>query len=250
MKKKKSLGQHFLTNPEIAEKIVSFLKSEEACVEIGPGEGILTTFLVAKFTRLYLIEKDSDLICSLKAKFPSAKIVHGDILKEGEGLFKRLSRFSVASNLPYNISSPVTVLLLRYQEKIPQMVLMYQKEVADKIAKQVSLLSCLAYPYYSVKEVMRLKPGAFSPPPKVDSSVLYFERKGEIPDIDFDKYLNFLKIAFDNKRKILKKRLRCYIPQEKIDKIYDKLGIPEKVRIDGLSQSLIFDLFKEIRGKL
>lgn len=250
MKKKKSLGQHFLTNPQIAEKIVSFLKGGEVCVEIGPGEGILTSFLVSKFTRLYLIEKDSDLICSLKTRFPSAEIVHGDVLKEGEALFKQLSLFSVASNLPYNISSPITILLLKYHEKIPQMVLMYQKEVADKIAKQVSLLSCLVYPFYSVREVMKLKPGAFSPPPQVDSSVLYFEKKEEIPDIDFNKYLNFLKIAFDNKRKILKKRFKCYIPKEKIDKIYDKLGISEKVRIDGLSQPQIFELYREIRWEL
>ena len=245
--RKKSLGQHFLTNPQIAEKIVSYLKENEVCVEIGAGEGILTQFLVEKFSKVIVIEKDTDLIPFLKEKFKErCNIINGDILKDGESIFLNLKEFSVASNLPYNISSPVTILLLRYFKKIPEMVLMYQKEVADKIAKEVSLLSCAVYPFYNVKEVLKLKPGAFSPPPKVDSSVLHFERKQDIPDINFKRYLNFLKVAFQNRRKVLLKKLRGMINEEKLKTIYNKLNLREDVRIDGMNVDEIFKLYKEV----
>ena len=242
--RKKSLGQHFLTNPQIAEKIVSYLKENEVCVEIGAGEGILTQFLVEKFSKVIVIEKDTDLIPFLKEKFKErCNIINGDILKDGESIFLNLKEFSVASNLPYNISSPVTILLLRYFDRIPEMVLMYQKEVANKISKEVSLLSCAVYPFYNVKEVLKLKPGAFSPPPKVDYSVLHFERKENIPEINFDRYLNFLKVAFQNKRKVVFKKLMGMIKYEKLEIIYTRLKLRKDVRIDGMDVNEIFKLY-------
>ncbi len=245
--RKKSLGQHFLTNPQIAEKIVSHLKENKVCVEIGAGEGILTRFLIEKFSRVIVIEKDRDLIPLLKEKFKErCEIINGDVLKEGEGIFSGLKSFSVASNLPYNISSPITIMLLRFYFKIPEMILMYQKEVADKIAKEVSLLSCAVYPFYNVKEVLRLKPGAFSPPPKVDSSVLYFERKQNIPEINLKRYLNFLKVAFQNKRKVVFKKLRGMIKEDKLKTIYTELNLRKDVRIDGMKHDEIFKLYKEV----
>ena len=245
--RKKSLGQHFLTNPQIAEKIVSYLKENEVCVEIGAGEGILTQFLIEKFSKVIVIEKDTDLIPFLKEKFKErCDIINGDILKDGESVFSELEHFSVASNLPYNISSPVTILLLRNFNKIPEMVLMYQKEVADKISKDVSLLSCAVYPFYKVKEVLKLKPGAFSPPPKVDSSVLHFERKENIPEINFDRYLNFLKVAFQNKRKVVFKKLMGMIKYEKLEIIYTRLKLRKDVRIDGMDINEIFKLYTEV----
>jgi len=248
--RKKSLGQHFLTNPQIAEKIVSFLRNNEICVEIGAGEGILTEQLVKKFRKVIVIEKDSDLIPFLKEKFKkNCEIIRGDVLLDGEKVFSLLDEFSVASNLPYNISSPITLMLLKFYKKIPEMVLMYQKEVAEKIAKEISLLSCAVYPFYNVNEVMKLKPGAFSPPPKVDSAVLYFERKKEIPEFNLGKYLNFLKVAFQNRRKVLLKKLRGMADGEKLKNIYKSLNLREDVRIDGMSLKEIFKLYLEVAGE-
>ncbi|BBB31769.1 16S rRNA (adenine1518-N6/adenine1519-N6)-dimethyltransferase [Thermotomaculum hydrothermale] len=248
--RKKSLGQHFLTNPQIAEKIVSYLNSGITCVEIGAGEGILTKHLIEKFEKVIVIEKDSELIPFLKDKFKEkCEVINGDVLTDGEKIFSKLESFYVASNLPYNISSPVTILLLKFYKKIPQMVLMYQKEVADKISKEVSLLSCAVYPYYNVKEVLKLKPGAFSPPPKVDSAVLFFERKENILDFNFKKYLNFLKVAFQNRRKVLFKKLMGMMERDRLKVIYLKMNLREDIRIDGMSIEEIFKLYLEVSNE-
>jgi len=248
--RKKSLGQHFLTNPQIAEKIVSFLKNNEICVEIGAGEGILTEELIKKFSKVIVIEKDADLIPFLKEKFKeSCEIIRGDVLIDGESIFSSLNEFSVASNLPFNISSPITLMLLRFYKKIPEMVLMYQKEVAEKIAKEISLLSCAVYPFFNVNEVMKLKPGAFSPPPKVDSAVLYFKRKNEIPEFNLKKYLNFLKVAFQNRRKVLFKKLKGMIDEEGLKNIYKNMNLREDIRIDGITREEVFKLYLEVAGE-
>ena len=93
---------------------------------------------------------------------------------------------------------------------------------------------------------MKLKPGAFSPPPKVDSSVLHFERKEDIPDINFKRYLNFLKVAFQNRRKVLFKKLRGMIKEDKLKTIYTELNLREDVRIDGMNVDEIFKLYTEV----
>lgn len=248
--RKKHLGQHFLTNPEIAKKIVSFLKPDKLCVEIGAGEGILTSYLVEKFSKVIVVEKDTDLIPFLKEKFKNrCEIINGDILKDGEKIFEKFESFSVASNLPYNISSPITIMLLRFQNKIPEMVLMYQKEVADKISKEVSLLGCAVYPFFNVKEVMTLKPGAFSPPPKIDSAVLHFERKSNTEKINIDKYLSFLKMVFQNRRKILFKKLKGMVDETRLEAIYSEMGLKKDVRIDGMDKHKIFELYREVKGE-
>lgn len=247
-RRKKQLGQHFIKNPVTAESIVSNLKGYKRVLEIGPGEGILTRFLFELFRKVIIVEKDSDLIPYLQEKYSENSFIYnGDIMEMGEELIIENSPLSIASNLPYNISTPLTFLFCRLNEHIEEMVLMYQKEVADRITKEISPLSVAVYAFYHTKEVMKLKPASFSPPPKVDSSVIYYERKKK-PLLTWEEdFFKFLHKVFQNKRKILFNNLKNNNNMEILRKVFEIINISSKLRVEQLTKEQIINLYMEFK---
>ncbi len=217
LKPKKQLGQHFLIQPQIAQRIVNLLpfSEEHLIVEIGPGKGILTQFLLQKNNPIIALDIDKEAIDYLTAHF-SAKnltIFHQDILNYD---FPNTKIFLIG-NLPYNISSPIFFHLLDNYEKIDFAVVMVQREVAERITaktghKAYGILSIFLGIYYDCKIAFHVKPGAFFPPPKVNSSVITLEKKQNIPFFDKKKLFHIVKTSFQQRRKMLSNSLKNIIP--------------------------------------
>ncbi|MEN8248152.1 MAG: 16S rRNA (adenine(1518)-N(6)/adenine(1519)-N(6))-dimethyltransferase RsmA [Bacteroidota bacterium] len=215
---KKHLGQHFLHDKEIARKIVDALahSGTRQILEIGPGTGVLTDYLVELEEReIWLIDIDSESIEYLLKKYPGMKkrILHQDFLKADiANIFD--NEFLLIGNLPYNISSQIFFRLLEFRNRVPEMVCMIQKEVAMRIAsspgnKTYGILSVLLQAYYDVEYLFTVKPGAFIPPPKVNSAVIRFKRN-ETKKLNCDEELfkRVVKQGFQNRRKTLRNALK------------------------------------------
>lgn len=179
---KKSLGQHFLTDQTIAQNIVNALQGREV-LEVGPGMGVLTQYLLQRpDTTLKAVEIDDESVVYLKKHFPSLGegLIEGDFLKmDLGGIFP--SAYSVIGNFPYNISSQIFFKILEHHEQIPEVVCMLQKEVAERIAekpgtKVYGILSVFLQAWYDIEYLFPVGPGAFNPPPKVQSAVIRLAR--------------------------------------------------------------------------
>ena len=242
---KKHLGQHFLHDKNIAGKIVSNLKADECknVLEIGPGTGVLTSFLTQRDDiNLKLIEVDSESVEYLNANFPdlNGKVIEADFLKlQIDNIFKDC--FNVIGNLPYNISSQIFFKILENRDRIPEVVAMIQKEVADRIVaspgnKTYGILSVLLQSFYDIKIQFTVSPKVFYPPPKVVSAVIKFKRNNR-KHLDCNETLFFkvVKQAFNHRRKTLRNSLRTIT--EDIDtnnEIFNKR--PEQLSIDEFVQ--------------
>jgi 16S rRNA (adenine1518-N6/adenine1519-N6)-dimethyltransferase len=214
---KKSLGQHFLKDQNIAVKIVDALDSSSLpVIEIGPGTGVLTRLLTKrKGIDLYLIELDRDSVAYLKEHFPLLKdrIVEGDFLQLD---IHRIcpGNFTIIGNFPYNISSQILFRVLDYRHQVNEVVCMLQKEVAERIAsphgnKTYGILSVLLQAYYDITLLFRVPPGVFFPPPKVMSAVIRLTRnKKEHLDCDEVLFQKVVKQAFQMRRKTLRNALK------------------------------------------
>ncbi|MGB1242337.1 MAG: 16S rRNA (adenine(1518)-N(6)/adenine(1519)-N(6))-dimethyltransferase RsmA [Chitinophagales bacterium] len=219
MKKIKSLGQHFLKDQDIAQRIVASLQLEEntptTVVEIGPGEGVLTQYLVKlQNIELFVIELDRRLPTFLLKKFPTLKehIIHQDVLKVNFETFFNQS-FLVIGNFPYNISTQIVFKILEYRDQIPQMVGMFQKEVALRIAAQpgsktYGVTSVLTQFYYDVEYLFEVSNECFVPPPKVQSAVIRLKRHTRFEDKNYKKVRRVVKQAFGQRRKKLSNALK------------------------------------------
>lgn len=216
LKPKKHLGQHFLTDMEIADNIVGLLRAEpqSQVVEIGPGPGVLSVRLIERFKKLMLIEVDPDAISYLNKHYPalSPSIVHQDVLKwKPEQHIAPDSYF--IGNLPYNISSPFFFLLLDQLPYIQEGVFMIQKEVAARIcanegSKIYGILSILLGVYFEREYAFSVAPEAFSPPPKVVSGVIRLTRRPHPPEVEFSALKQVVKTAFNQRRKVLRNALK------------------------------------------
>lgn len=214
---KKFLGQHFLTDQRIAQRIVDSLlvDGKDAVLEIGPGTGVLTQYLLKKDLDLKVAEIDRDSVAHLKEHFPqlSDKIIEGDILDcDWSGLFEK--KFKVIGNFPYNISSQIFFKVLDHRQDVDQVVCMLQKEVADRIAspkgsKVYGILSVLLQAYYQVDMLFKVPPGVFFPPPKVMSAVIRLKRN-ETQSLECDEkmFVAVVKQGFQNRRKTLRNALK------------------------------------------
>ena len=211
---KKFLGQHFLNDQNIAQRIVDSLGVDGPVLEIGPGTGVLTRFLVAKKNiDLKVIEIDWDSVAHLKKHYPNLKIIEGDFLKQDiPSIFKE--RFAVIGNFPYNISSQIFFRVLEHREKVSEVVCMLQKEVAERIAeppgsKTYGILSVLLQAFYDIKYLFQVSPGVFIPPPKVMSAVIRLERNSRVKlDCDEALFFKVVKQGFNNRRKTLRNALK------------------------------------------
>ncbi|WP_243042577.1 16S rRNA (adenine(1518)-N(6)/adenine(1519)-N(6))-dimethyltransferase RsmA [Dyella sedimenti] len=220
---KKSFGQHFLHEKRYIDRIVSAIspRPEDVVVEIGPGEGALTLPLLAAAGRLTAIELDTDLIPGLQERAASAgelDIIHSDVLKvDFTALAHRLgvARLRIAGNLPYYISSPILFHCVAHAHAIQDMHFMLQKEVVDRMAaepgsKVYGRLSVMLQLACRVESLFVVPPGAFRPPPKVDSAVVRLVPlpPAQLPDADPARIHAIVKAAFAQRRKTLGNALK------------------------------------------
>ena len=254
----KDLGQHFLKDKKVIEEITTDYKDQAgAIIEIGPGPGILTENLSSHELPFHVIEKDERMqeyieqfISSDCINFTDAlEVNYSEFIKE-RGLDKNLW---LVSNLPYNVSTPLLLLFIKSSE-IKYMTLMFQKEVADKVfafsrTKNImGSLMCLSQTYFKTSLLCKVAPGAFIPPPKVDSAVISFERISDpaIPLEDFHKFEKFLRLVFSQKRKQMKKVLKSAYPEQIVTNALTKLNLPLTIRAEALQLSDIQNLYKKL----
>ena len=251
---KKSLGQNFLIDREVLEKIVSITDiTNKEVLEIGPGSGNLTTYILKqKPKRLYVVEKDDDLAIMLKEKFDNEiEIINDDILKVSEDKISD-QKLSVFGNLPYNISTEILsrwILNIGSNFWFESLLLMFQKEVADRVISEFNnskygRLSILSSWKLNVKKIIDIKPQSFSPRPKIDSSLLLFTPKENFFKLKDPKNLEKItRIFFSQRRKMLKKPFNQVFTDGK--KVAEKFDIDLNLRPQNLKPETYFKLVKE-----
>ncbi|MDC0508490.1 16S rRNA (adenine(1518)-N(6)/adenine(1519)-N(6))-dimethyltransferase RsmA [Candidatus Pelagibacter ubique] len=254
VKAKKSLGQNFLIDREVLEKIVSITDiTNKEVLEIGPGSGNLTTYILKKKPKkLYVVEKDDDLAILLKEKFDKEiKIINDDILKVSESTISD-QKLSVFGNLPYNISTEILskwILNIGSNFWFDSLILMFQKEVADRIISEFNnsnygRLSILSSWKLNVKKILDIKPQSFSPRPKIDSSLLLFTPKENFFKLKDPKNLEKItRIFFSQRRKMLKKPFNQVFDNGK--EVAEKFNIDLNLRPQNLEPEVYFKLVKE-----
>lgn len=225
---KKALGQHFLNDLNIAKRIADTIETpnlpEEAkkwgelpVVEVGPGMGVLSQFLIKAGRKVKAIELDSESVEFLRKVFPDLQVIEGDFLKMNlDDIFP--GEFSLIGNYPYNISSQIFFKVLDYKEKIPVVAGMLQKEVAQRIcsapgSKVYGILSVLLQAWYDCQYLFDVAPGVFNPPPKVTSGVIRLVRNSRTSlGCDEKLFKNVVKTSFGQRRKTLRNSLASLIP--------------------------------------
>ncbi len=243
---KKRFGQHFLHDHSIIDKIMTAARLDDTTrvIEIGPGLGVLTDQLLPRAGQVEVMEIDRDLIELLQQRRDAKLTVHaGDVLKlPWEQLFDQ-PPYVLVANLPYNISSQVVFRIIDHRHLFERMVLMFQREVGERLAaapggKDYGILSVLTQLWFDIRMVTLVKPGAFNPPPKVDSIVLFFQRR-DVPRVDpVDEALfrRVVKGAFTQRRKTLRNSLLAAgFGGDEIDQALASAGISPKVRGETLS---------------
>lgn len=227
VKAKKHLGQHFLTDKNIAQRIVDGLIHTDKysqVLEVGPGMGILSDILLQREDlETFLIDIDVESFHFLKEKYPQLgdRLINGDFLKLNfADIFP--GKFAVIGNFPYNISSQILFKILENRQNIVEMVGMFQKEVAERCAskpgtKEYGILSVFIQAYYNIEYLFTVKPGTFNPPPKVNSGVIRLTRN-EVEELDCDEKLfwRVVKAGFNQRRKTLRNALSAVVPKDRL----------------------------------
>ncbi|MFN4299435.1 MAG: 16S rRNA (adenine(1518)-N(6)/adenine(1519)-N(6))-dimethyltransferase RsmA [Thermaurantimonas sp.] len=250
VKPKKFLGQHFLTNKNIAIRIAEIAKkgNHQNMLEIGPGMGVLTEHLIDSSIHLKAIEIDTESVAFLKRKFTNLEVIEGDFLKIDILALFDDDEFAVVGNFPYNISSQIVFKILENRNLIPYMAGMFQKEVAERIgakpgSKDYGILSVLTQLFYDVEYHFTVEPGNFNPPPKVRSGVISLKRLESqlCSDAEYEQVKYLVKTAFNQRRKTLRNALKSLnIPAELLkDSIFDR-------RAEQLSPSEFVELSKAV----
>jgi 16S rRNA (adenine1518-N6/adenine1519-N6)-dimethyltransferase len=249
---KKHLGQHFLTDKNIASKIVESLRPEgkyTQVLEVGPGMGILSDFLLEKNEyETSLIDLDSESVQFLKRKYPQLgdRLINGDFLELD---FRKVftGQLGIIGNFPYNISSQIIFKILDNRDMVPEMVGMFQKEVAERCAakagnKIYGILSVLTQAYYKVEYLFTVKAGVFNPPPKVLSAVIRLTRN-EVMSLECDEKLfwQVVKAGFNQRRKTLRNALSSLINKEKMG---------DEPMLDLRAERLTVDDFVKLTNKI
>jgi len=221
---KKHLGQHFLKDDAIAEKIVSFLSPKsKSILEIGPGKGILSKYLFNKYEDVKLVEIDNEAVHHLLQIFPKREkdILQKDFLEMNlQNVFP--GNFSIIGNFPYNISSQILFCTLDNKDRIDEVLGMFQKEVAQRIVsppgnRDYGILSVFVQAFYDVEIVLTLNEEDFSPPPKVKSAVIHLRRNHQNKLKSNEKiFFRVVKTGFNQRRKKLSNALSSLIPKNKI----------------------------------
>ncbi len=255
IKAKKSLGQNFLIDKNIVNKIIEIVDiKNKTILEVGPGTGFLTTSILKKKPKkLYVVEKDYELALFLKKEFQEKiTIINKDILKINESLLSQ-ERFIVFGNLPYNISTEILCkwILNLKDNKIwfDNLILMFQKEVADRIiskynSQKYGRLSILANWKLDIRKIIDIKPSCFSPKPKVDSSLLFFSLKKDYLRLKNPYNLEKItRVFFNHRRKMIKKPYNQLFLGN--NEILSKLNIDLNLRPQNLNFETYYKLTDE-----
>jgi len=269
--RKPKIGQHFLNDPSAAARIVDALGdiSQRTVLEIGPGRGEISSLLSTRTRRLIAIELDRVLAAQLRMKFsliPNVEIIEGDILsidfdtlfgpKPGStrpGIELTPETVHVLGNIPYYITSDILFRLFEFRRYFHTIVLMLQREVAERVTaapggREYGLLSATAQLYARVEQLFTLHPGSFTPPPKVQSTVIRLTiapklDKLRVPETEF---INFLKLSFAQKRKTLWNNLKPQYPEDLLREALDKAGVNPQLRAEALSLEKSAALFRAL----
>lgn len=239
---KKHLGQHFLTDENIAKKIADTLsyKGYKHVLEIGPGMGVLTKYLLEKETVTHVIEIDTESVEYLKTHYLNLadRVIEKDFLKyDLKEVFKD-EPFAIIGNFPYNISSQIVFKMLEMRDQVPEFSGMFQKEVAQRIceksgSKTYGILSVLTQAFYDATYLFTVPPTVFNPPPKVDSGVLLLKRKENVAlDCDEKLFFRVVKQGFQQRRKTLRNSLKTFNLSDKLkaNVIFDQR--PEQLSVE------------------
>lgn len=251
---KKSLGQHFLKDMQIAERIADTVSDYTLPVlEVGPGTGVLTQFLLKKHKDVTVVELDRESVAYLKENYPqlSGKIIEADFLKLNlNDLFS--GEFCVIGNYPYNISSQIFFKVLDYKDKIPRCSGMIQKEVAERIAskpgkKAFGIISVLLQTWYDIEYLFTVSEHVFDPPPKVKSAVIRLTRnKRKRLDCDEKLFRTVVKTAFNQRRKTLRNSLKPLLGKEceiyklpVFDKRPEQLSVEQFIELTNMAAKVL-----------
>lgn len=275
---KPKLGQHFLASESYAQEIAGALGdiSQSTVLEIGPGRGILTSLLAKQARRLIAVELDRVLAAQLRLRFgmfTNVEIIEADILsvdfdslfgpKPGlrrPGIEFKPAPARVIGNLPYYITSDILLRLFEYSKYFETLVIMVQREVADRVAakpggRDYGLLSATAQLYAKVEKLITLPPGAFSPPPKVYSSVLRLTMAPRQQELGLhidgaspDRFIDFLKLSFGQKRKTLWNNLKAKYPEGELRAALAETKIKPSARAETLSLEESAGLFRALQS--
>ncbi len=218
---RKSLGQHFLVDQAAIRRIVEAIPTGANVLEIGPGRGAITEYLLSRTAHLTIVEKDDELAAAWAERSSRSRAldcIHGDVLTVLDEVLARYAPQWIAGNLPYNISGPLSAALFAHG-LTGGMVLMYQREVARRImagpgSKAYGGLSVLARHHYEVKRLLTLPPGAFSPPPRVYSTVLLFMPHGRKPACDYRTLQRTVRQGFAHRRKTIANNFRGQMTED------------------------------------
>lgn len=237
---KKHLGQHFLTDEGIAQKIGESLVHFDAyqnILEVGPGMGVMTKYIREKYPThdFRLIELDKESVAYLGVQFPLLKVYNDDFLKiDFKKVFKE--EFAVIGNYPYNISSQIVFKVIDNRELVPEMSGMFQKEVAERICEQpgtksYGVISVLTQAFYDCEYLFTVPEHVFNPPPKVKSGVIRLVRKKNPISCNHGEFKHIVKTAFNQRRKMLRKSLKSLFETETLtQEIFTKR--PEQLSVD------------------
>ncbi len=239
---KKHLGQHFLKDEAIAAKIADSLSFEgyRNVLEIGPGMGVLTKYLLKKDIIVWVVEIDSESIEYLKTHYLhlSDRIINADFLKMDLATYFKGDPFAIIGNFPYNISSQIVFKAIEYRDYIPEFSGMFQKEVAQRItagpgSKIYGILSVLTQAFFEVEYLFTVPPNVFNPPPRVDSGVIKLVRKKNYTlPVDVPFFFRVVKTAFNQRRKTLRNSLKSFQISDKLKEDAIFALRPEQLSVD------------------
>ena len=257
------LGQHFLSDSRYCSRIVDALDlhPSDLVIEIGPGQGAVTSLLASRVSRLVAIELDAELADDLRQKFkdtPNVEIIHGDVLLTDIGeICRRHGTDScyVFGNLPYYITSPIIHHVLGLASQVRAMGLLVQREVADRLVAQpgtrdYGYLTVFTRLYSSPRAVLHVPPGAFSPPPKVQSAFVRFDMRKGSPAVSpehEEEFLRFLKQSFAFKRKTLLNCLSSAYQRQRVEQELERLRLRQGVRAEQLTLEELVAVFWALR---
>lgn len=244
---KKSFGQHFLHREDIAERIANSLVKKadyDLVLEIGPGQGMLTQFLIDREFELYAVEADRDMIPILENRFPTlvTKLIQEDFLKLDFPTHFADRPLAIIGNFPYNISSQILIKMVEFRTQVPELVGMFQKEVAERVvappgSKTYGVISVICQAYFHGEYLFTVGKGAFNPPPKVQSAVIRMTRK-ENQDLGCDPKLfrRVVKQAFSQRRKMLRNTMKMFLKDSPLltDPFFQNR--PERLSIEDFVQ--------------
>ena len=256
VKAKKHLGQHFLKDEGIARNIADTLSLQgyNKILEIGPGMGVLTKYLLAKDTETFVIEIDTESVAYLQAHYPKldGHIISKDFLRYNLSEDFGDDQFAIIGNFPYNISTQIVFRALELRYRIPEFAGMFQKEVAERIcekkgSKAYGILSVLVQAFFNAEYLFTVDEHVFNPPPKVKSGVLRLTRKENyhLP-VDEKLFFSVVKMAFNQRRKTLRNSLKTYNLSDSLKEetifdlrpeqlsVEDFIGLTQKIAANGV----------------